>query len=370
MSSARAASRRETRRSRAADDEALDAGLAAVALPAPGVVAAEDGALDDRLHLAVLAPSGSVSSSAHATVPPPRCARTARAAAVRRSSGLGPLESRPGRRRRARSSRPTCTTATGSASAAERASRPSKSASSLRTPQAARGEREDVGLDLGRLGGGQLDLHRRAGIGVRGDRRSSPVSIIARCAFGSSAPPPAAASRSGTAAARPARRLARGRRAAADAVVDRDPRRRRARGSSPTPRRTCASSSRGSPPSGADGVRAAPVAGGAADRRGDRPHGGPAAAARVRDARSGCTAATQVRHALTDGYPVLPILAELLRRRLADARARGHGRARRVLARGRVVRGRRRRAALPRRDRRRRRGDGPGLPRSRRPAAC
>ena len=96
-------------------------------------------------------------------MPPPRCARTARAAAVCRSSGSG-SSSATRATRRARSSRVTGTTATGSASAAARASRPSKSAVELAHAQTAGGQGEDVGLDLGRIGGGQLDVHRvRAG---------------------------------------------------------------------------------------------------------------------------------------------------------------------------------------------------------------
>src|SRR4051812_26215816 len=75
---------------------------------------------------------GSVSSIAHATVSVPRHARTTRAAAVRRSSGSRPSVATRAIRR-ARSSRPTCTMATGSASAAERRRRPSKSPSSRRT---------------------------------------------------------------------------------------------------------------------------------------------------------------------------------------------------------------------------------------------
>ena len=102
----------------------------------------------------------------------------------------------------------------------------------------------------------------------------------------SSAPPPAAASRSGTAAARPARRRAAG--------VEARPRTqssiavRGAEGpwllanASPDLRQQL----EGLAGERVDGVRAAPVAGGAAHRRRDRPHGGPAAAARVLDAAS------------------------------------------------------------------------------------
>ncbi len=182
-----------------------------LALPAARVVAAEDRALDDRVHLAVLGDREGVVDR-----PRDACRRRGSRAppGPPRSGGLRGLSPSSATRamRRARSSRLTCTNATGSGSAAERTSRPSNAASSRRTPQPARGHGEDVGLHLGRRG-------RRRQLDVR-----SPVSIIARCALGFSARPPAAASRSGTATARRARPPAPERRASADAVVARDPR--------------------------------------------------------------------------------------------------------------------------------------------------
>ena len=113
--------RRAGRPSAAADHEALDPATAGWVspLPAAAVVAADDGAFGQRADL-LLDGTGRDGSSAQATVPPLRHARTARAAAVRSPSTSGSnattasgaraadTRSRPGRHRRsARSGAPS-----------------------------------------------------------------------------------------------------------------------------------------------------------------------------------------------------------------------------------------------------------------------
>ena len=112
-----------------------------------GVVAAEDGAFGQRAHLLVDG-KGSDGSSAHATVPPPRHARTARAAAVRSPSASGACATTasgvPSR----------YTIATGSASASARSGAPSSAA---RRPAGG----DQIGPDRVRGVGRHLDLHRK-----------------------------------------------------------------------------------------------------------------------------------------------------------------------------------------------------------------
>ena len=346
---------------RAADDEALDAGRRSVALPAARVVAAEDGALDHRLHLAVRGerqrlverPGDRAAAAVRAHRPgrgrpqpsgverrrsrpaATRCARSSRAdlhhrhrIRVRRRARQPAVEARVElpheQRRRRRAARTSASTSAGSAAVT------STFIASLLS---------DVAGDVGR-------------------RR------VATCALGSSALPPAAASRSGTAAARrarpPARAPPRGR-----------ARSRRSRSAARTGPWFLANASPDlrqqlEALAGRRRGRRARRAGGRgpADGRGDRPHGGPAAAARVLDADPGL----RQRRGPPRPHRRLSRAADprrLLRRRVAGARARRPGRDRRLLARGRVVRGRRRRAALPRRDRRRGRGERAGLPRPR-----
>ena len=203
-SSARAAIAAMLRLVGPADDEALDA-AARVRRSSSGRRRSRRGRRPRRApHLAVRA-IGSESSSAHATVPPPRL--RAHGAGRRRPQvlGLEPRRASTSATRRARSSRvDRHAPPPGRRRPRRGASRPSNSASSSRTrrPPAA-SARTSASTSAG-VGGGHLDLHR-----VRAGTCRSPeviaVSIIARCAFGSSARPPAAASRSGTATARPAR---------------------------------------------------------------------------------------------------------------------------------------------------------------------
>ena len=131
----------------AADHEALDAARALTAAPAARVVAADDRAFGQRTHL-FLDGEGSAASSAHATVPPPRHARTARAAAVRSPSMPGSSATT------ASGASAVNTIATGSASATARSGAPSS-----RRPRARRGG-DQFGPDGGRLAGAQLDMHR------------------------------------------------------------------------------------------------------------------------------------------------------------------------------------------------------------------
>src|SRR3954453_469187 len=142
-----------------ADDEALDRGGGRRALPAPRVVAAEDGALDDRLQLALLVHRERVVDR------PGERPRAAGGAHRPRHGGphvlgvepVGRDEEDPPRaqlaadmddrdrigvRRRAREP-------------------PLEQRIELADQQAARDEGEGVGLDLGRGGGGDLDVHPR-----------------------------------------------------------------------------------------------------------------------------------------------------------------------------------------------------------------
>src|SRR4051794_17313638 len=143
----------------AADDEALDRGGGRRALPAPRVVAAEHGALDDRLQLALLVHRERVVDR------PGERPRAAGGAHRPRHGGphvlgvepVGRDEEDPPRaqlaadmddrdrigvRRRARDP-------------------PLEQRIELADQQAARDEGEGVGLDLGRGGGGDLDVHPR-----------------------------------------------------------------------------------------------------------------------------------------------------------------------------------------------------------------
>ena len=274
-----------------ADDEALDGGLARLALPA----ARRRSCRARRPRRAACSwrssAIGSVSSSAQATRGRPaagahgpgrRGPQVLRVEPVRRDEDDPPraqlaadLDDRDRVRVRRRARQP-----------------PLEQRVELADEQAARGEREGVGLDLGRGGGGDLDVHRASGSAWAGagGHRLFLSSVGARSR--SSAPPPAAASRSGTAAARPARRPARGAAHAADAVVDRDPRRRgpvapRQRVAGPAPaargvrRRTRGRRSRRA------GRRRA------AHRRGDRPHRRACCCCASPRRRSGCTAASR-----------------------------------------------------------------------------
>ena len=339
------------------------------ALPAARVVAAEDRALDDRLHLAVHRPS-----AACRRAPTRPCRRRGARAPPGPPPSAGPPGSSPSSRDQGDAARAQLAADLHHRhriGVGRRAHQPPLEAArrAPRTPRPpAASARTSASTSAGSAAVSSTFI-APSGIGVCMTGRSSPVSIIARCAFGSSAPPPAAASRSGTATARPARPPARepprgrGRSRRSRSAA------RTARGSWPTPRRTCASSSRGSPPERANGVRAAPVAGVLlTDAEIDHTAGllllrESSTAIRVYGSDAGPPRADRRLSRAADPR-------RLLRRRVADARARRRARARRLLARGRVVRGGRRRAALPRRDRRRGRGRPGWSSATARPAAC
>src|SRR4051812_375731 len=141
----------------AADDEALDGGLGRLALPEPRVVAAEHGALDDRLKLALLGHRQRVVERPHERPRPAAGAHGAgrRGPQVLRVEPIGRDEEDPPRaqlaadmddrdrirvRRRAREP-------------------PLEQRIELADEQAARDEGEGIGLDLGRSSGGDLDVH-------------------------------------------------------------------------------------------------------------------------------------------------------------------------------------------------------------------
>ena len=362
----------------AADDEALDAGRPARRSPAAGVVAADDARLRRARRTCSSTASGSDASSAHATVPPPRHARTARAAAVRSPSTSGSsattasgaaavytMRDRIGRRparapgHRAPTPAPRRATATRSAPAATGS--PAVISTCIIVNRHTNRRHHDVGQ-------AEVRDHRAL---LRGHVLPvSPVALAAR-------------------RARPRSRLGRRRRLPAVELPLRDVRGRArgrrgrdrarsrrsrsaattARGSSSTPRRTLRQQTRGaSALSASTAVRAPPIAG-----------------VLLTDAEIDHTAgllllresATPLRvfgdagveRALRDGYPVLRMLERYCGVDWRDARAGAGAAARRVEPRGRAVRVRGRRAALCRRAGRRARGERASSSATARPAA-
>ena len=360
MSSAPARGPAPARRRAPQTTKRSTAGLPGLALPAARVVAAEHGALDDRLHLARLGHRQRVVER-----PGDRAVAAARAHGPGRRGPqvlrVDPVASRRGRRRRARSSRPTWTTAIGSASAAERASRPSNSASSLRTsrPPAA-SARTSASTSAGPAAvtstfiarGGDRRVQREPEVIACFYHRSVRVRILGSAAGGGfpqwNCRCPTCEAARGGAGARP--------RTQSSIAIRGDEGPWFLANASPDLRQQLEvlAGER------ADGVRAAPVAGVLlTDAEIDHTAG----LLLLRESATPLRVygSEQVRRALTDGYPVLPILAEYCGvdwRTLEPGRL---GRDRGLLARGRVVRGRRRRAALPRRA---------PAPTSRPPASC
>src|SRR3954451_6851479 len=141
----------------AAYDEALDGGLGHLALPEPHVVAAEHGALDDRLQLALLGhrqrvvecPRERPRPAAGAHGPGRRGPQVLRVEPVGRDEEDPPraqlaadMDDRDRIRVRRRAREP-----------------PLEQRIELADEQAARDEGEGIGLDLGRSSGGDLDVH-------------------------------------------------------------------------------------------------------------------------------------------------------------------------------------------------------------------
>ena len=320
---------------RPADDEALDAGVRCRALPPARAVAAEDRTFDDRLHLAVLRHRQGVVDH-----PRDRACAAARPhdpgrsrPQILRVESAGRDERDPPRAELARHLH-ECDRVRVRRRADEAAV---EAGVELAHRQASRGQGKDVGLDLGRSGCGQFDVHHLERVLV------PPVRArILGSAAGGGFPqwncrcPTCQAARTGT-AARPRTQSSLAIRGADRSVVPGQ----RLAGPAPAAR-GARGRTRGGRPCRARGR-------GPADGCGDRPHGGPAAPARVLDGDPG----VRERRGARRPDRRLSGAADprrLLRRRLAHARARGLAAARRlILARGRVVRGRRRRAALPRR---------------------
>ena len=265
------------------------AGRGSVALPATRAVGAEDRALDDRPHLAVQGerqrlverPGDRAAAAMRAHRPGRRGPQVLRLGLVERDDGdplraqlAADVHDRHRIRVRRRAHQP-----------------PLEARVELPHEQTARGEGEDVGLHLGGLGGGQLDVHRaRAAIDVCGSRATPDFYHRAR---------QVERARSNSRLCRRRRlpavelplpdvrgRPHRSRRTSPDAVVARDP-----RGGRPVvPRQRLAG-----PPPAARGARRRgrerrprrARGRGPADGRGDRPRGGPPAAARVLDGDPG-----------------------------------------------------------------------------------
>src|SRR4051794_13929217 len=265
--------------------------------------------------------------------------------------------------RRARSSRPTCTNAIGSASAAERTRRPSKGPSSRRTPSPpATRARTSASTSVGAVMVSSTFIacfyHRPVRARILGSAAGGGFpQWNCRC-------PTCEAARTGT-EARPRTQSSLAIRGADGPwlLVNASPDlRQQLEGLTDEP---------------VDGVRAAPVA---AVLLTDAEIDHTAGLLLLRESSTALRVygSGEVRRALTEGYPVLPILGSysgvdwrtlqpggpLPRGRGAPPPARGPPAARRAVARGRGLPRRRRRAPLPGRERRRRGGHGAGLPRS------
>ena len=266
---------------RAADDEAVDAGGGSVALPATRA-----GSRRGRRPRRPPAPGGTGRAAATRRAPRRPCRRRG----ARAPPGPPPSAGPPARRRRARSGRPAARAARAPTAPPSPGPRPPP-----RAPAAhRRAGRAPARADRPLQGRGRRPPPRPGR--RRSPRRSSRARVISIIA---------GRARSNSRLCRRRRLPAvelplpdvRGRphghrRASADAVVARDPR----GGRSVVPRQRLARPApaargarrrrRGRRPRRARGR-------GPADGRGDRPRGGPAAAARVLDARSGSTAATR-----------------------------------------------------------------------------
>ena len=304
----------------AADDEALQCARTGVAPPSPGVVAPEDRTFHDRLHLAVLGHRQRV-------VDHPRDRADAAVRAHHPSGGRAQvLRVEPVGRDECDAPRPHLVPHVhdGDAIRLGRRARqpPFEERVEPADAEAACGEREDVRLDLGGLRGRELDVHLTGqAIGVSRSARviacfyhhAVRVRVLGSAAGGGFPQwncrcPTCEAARTGT-AARPRTPSSIAVRGAAGPwfLVN----------ASPDLHRQL----EGLAADRADGVRVAPVAAVLLDGRGDRPHGGPVAPARVRGAHP----RVRQRRGSPRADRRLPGPANarrVLRRAMADDRAR------------------------------------------------